>query len=396
MSEVEEVQPNNLEESDSEEDFTAMPELCDKVELKPDILEAKKEMEKKDSPSSATKVDVDGWEDVLGSGRLKRRIATPGQGEEKPQRGNRVTVTLEERLKIQEGTFNSSSDVVQEQHTLEFSLGESEVIQCLDLAVPLMSKGEVDHLEVEHSFAYGDQGDGQRLKGGQDLCVTVALVDWKDLGSVPDIPLEERAKIGNLKRERGNKWYSRGDYSLAVQCYRKATEYLDDKQIEEDMEVPIDRFMLPKDIQQLLEDRVKTFNNMAQAQMKLGAWDSSLASLRQVLRIQPNNEKALFRKSKILQEKCQLDEAIGILRRINRLYPNNKQSLTELTRLTTKVKASKTAEQNMSRKMLGLDKDSNATKGTSYFSKKIQIMMAALGGLGALAGAYLVKQYNVQ
>jgi len=96
-----------------------------------------------------------------------------------------------------------------------------------------------------------------------------------------------------------------------VQCYRKAAEYLDDKQIEEDMEVPIDRFLLPKDIQQLLEDRVKTFNNMAQAQMKLSAWDTALASIRQVLRIQPNNEKALFRKAKILQEKHQLDEAIG-------------------------------------------------------------------------------------
>merc|ERR1712107_514100 len=72
------------------------------------------------------------------------------------------------------------------------------------------------------------------------------------LPSPPDIPLEERARIGNQKRERGNRWYSRGENSLAVQCYRKAAEYLDDKQIEEDMEVPIDRFLLPKDIQQLL------------------------------------------------------------------------------------------------------------------------------------------------
>ena len=84
------------------------------------------------------------------------------------------------------------------------------------------------------------------------------------------------------KRERGNRWYSRGEYSLAVQCYRKAAEYLDDKQIDEDMEVPIDRFLLPKDLQELLQERVKTFNNMAQAQMKLSAWDSSLASVRQV------------------------------------------------------------------------------------------------------------------
>ena len=107
--------------------------------------------------------------------------------------------------------------------------------------------------------------------------------------------------------------------------------------------------------------------------MKLTAWDTALASIRQVLRtfafipcselylpsaiqvlkIQPNNEKALFRKAKILQEKHQLDEAIGfhsklglvlnfksigILRRINRLYPANKQCHTELAKLTNKVR----------------------------------------------------------
>merc|ERR1719336_2985522 len=164
------------------------------------------------------------------------------------------------------------------------------------------------------------------------------------------------------KRERGNRWYSRGEFSLAVQCYRKAAEYLDDKQIEEDMEVPIDRFLLPKDLQEMLQERVKTFNNMAQAQMKLTAWDSALASVRQVLKIEPNNEKALFRKSKILIEKCQLDEAIGILRRVNRLYPANSQCQSELARLTSKVKKSKEKEQTMSRKMLGLDKEQTMSR----------------------------------
>ena len=42
--------------------------------------------------------------------------------------------------------------------------------------------------------------------------------------------------------------------SMSKQIYlRKAAEYLDDKQIEDDMEVPIDRFLLPKDLQTMLE-----------------------------------------------------------------------------------------------------------------------------------------------
>ena len=143
------------------------------------------------------------------------------------------------------------------------------------------------------------------------------------------------------------------------------------------------------------QERVKTFNNMAQAQMKLTAWDSALASVRQVLKIEPNNEKALFRKSKILMEKCQLDEAIGILRRVNRLYPANSQCQAELTRLTGKVKASKEKEQMMSRKMLGLDKSPSKPVRDSLFSQPVKIALAALGGLGALGATFLLKHYNL-
>ena len=94
-------------------------------------------------------------------------------------------------------------------------------------------------------------------------------------------------------------------------------------------------------------------------------------------------------------EKCQLDEAIGILRRVNRLYPTNKQCHTELSRLTNKVKASKEKEQLMSRKMLGLSNVKAKPTKSSFLSKPISIALAAIGGLGALAGAYLMKHYNV-
>ena len=115
-----------------------------------------------------------------------------------------------------------------------------------------------------------------------------------------------------------------------------------------------------------------------------------------MLKIEPNNEKALFRKSKVLIEKCQLDEAIGILRRVNRLYPNNKECQAELARLTSKVKAGKEKEQMLSRKMLGLDKvPLTPEKDASLFSKQVKIALAAAGGIGALVATYLMKQYNL-
>jgi len=377
---------------DSDEDFSGLPTLEDKGHEKKvsksddeEVGEKAPEKDTNKSENNLAVLDDDGWEDVLGSGRLKKRIVKEGEEGIKPGKGTRVKVKVEERV---------AGEVVMQETSIEFNVGESEVLQCLDLVLPLMCKGEEAEVTSEHSFAYGVKGDGDRVAPSSDIQLFITLEELQELAAPPDIPLEERARIGNQKRERGNRWYSRGENSLAVQCYRKAAEYLDDKQIEEDMEVPIDRFLLPKDIQQLLEDRVKTFNNMAQAQMKLSAWDTAMASIRQVLRIQPNNEKALFRKAKILQEKHQLDEAIGILRRINRLYPANKQCHTELANLTSKVKASRSAEQNMSRKMLGLDK-APMEASSGFFSKRLKVALAALGGLGALAGAYLVKQYNI-
>ena len=48
--------------------------------------------------------------------------------------------------------------------------------------------------------------------------------------------------------------------------------------------------------------------------------------------MQPNNEKALYRKSRVLLEKYRTEEAIGILRRICRLYPENATAKADLAR----------------------------------------------------------------
>lgn len=54
-----------------------------------------------------------------------------------------------------------------------------------------------------------------------------------------------------------------------------------------------------EELQDLLEDRLKVYNNLAQAQMKVGAFDTALKSVETVLTCQPNNVKALFRKAKV-------------------------------------------------------------------------------------------------
>ena len=48
-----------------------------------------------------------------------------------------------------------------------------------------------------------------------------------------------------------------------------------------------------------MDDRLKVYNNMAAAQMKIEAYEAALKSVDNVLRCQKDNVKAIYRKSKV-------------------------------------------------------------------------------------------------
>lgn len=106
---------------------------------------------------------------------------------------------------------------------------------------------------------------------------------------------------------------------MAIQLYRRSLEYLDDtdkyvgdtskmeevidtnsiKKSEQVSEIRLHSQFSNDQLQELLETRVKVYNNLAAAQMKISAFDVALTSVDNVLRCQPENVKALFRKGKV-------------------------------------------------------------------------------------------------
>lgn len=109
----------------------------------------------------------------------------------------------------------------------------------------------------------------------------------------------QKYNFSNRKRERGNWWYGRGENTLAIQCYRRALDYLDEVEGIKTPEPDGKSEITDAALQELLEDRVSVCNNMAAAQIKQGLHDAALNSLQTVLRCQPNNIKALYRKAKV-------------------------------------------------------------------------------------------------
>ncbi|ODM89632.1 Peptidyl-prolyl cis-trans isomerase FKBP8 [Orchesella cincta] len=305
----------------------------------------------------------DGWLKILGNDEIMKKVNKPGLPETRPLRGEVCTIRVEGRLQSDESVIFESHD------RFSFQLGDVEVITGLDMSIPLMCKVELINFENE-----------------------------KDLA---ELTVSERRETGNRKRERGNWWYGRGESSLAIQCYRRALEFLDEAEggIQYPSASSPEKLKVSDELKALFDDRIKTLNNMAQAQLKLQAYEPALNSVDAVLKCQPNNVKALFRKGKILGEKGSTEKALEILRAASSLEPDNKAILQEIAQLTQRQKKEHHSEKLLYKRMFKDSSDkssetkSDNDKGTSY--KSAFTMGLVLTGVAAAAAGVLAYRYRL-
>lgn len=249
--------------------------------------------------------------DILGNGTLLKKVLKEGQGE-RPEGRDIAVINYTGRL--DDGT------IVEEERNAVVQIDDVEVVQGLDMALKLMNVGEQAEVIVSSRFAYGEQGlkDEDRpdrsVPPNEKITYTVELVSTKEESELETKAYAARKDIGNKKRLRGNFWMKRQEYNLAIQSYRRALEYLDES--EGGITNPTESGNLEPtntELQELLEDRMKVYNNLALAQLKIAAYDAALKSVEHVLQCQPNNAKALFRKGKILDAKGDTKAAISFL-----------------------------------------------------------------------------------
>lgn len=329
---------------------------------------------------------------------LSLKVLVKGAPETRPQRLDICKINCW-------GKLDGSDDVVEEMYNFSFQLGDSEVVQGLDMAVGLMDVGEKAEITCSSRFAYGTIGlASKNIPADSAIIYTVELVSAHEENDVEKKTYDSRKEIGNKKRERGNFYFERLEFNSAIQLYRRALEYLDESEggitnptIDGDLEIT------NAQLQDLLEDRIKVYNNMAQAQMKIKAFEAALKSIDTVLQCQPNNVKALFRKGKILEEKADVANAIPLLRRAAILEPENKSIQNELSRLILKSKREARNEKDLYQKMLGqaqmLDKKTQQRKqATTNVANnpgtKLKLWSYTLGSVLISVAAIAIYRYK--
>uniref|UniRef100_A0A0K8TJ23 peptidylprolyl isomerase n=1 Tax=Lygus hesperus TaxID=30085 RepID=A0A0K8TJ23_LYGHE len=298
--------------------------------------------------------EVDEWMDILGSGHLKKRVLK-GEKDWRPQKSDVLKVKYVGRLE-------ETGKIVDEVEEAEINLGDNEVIHGLDFALSLMDKGEEAEVIVKSRFAFGDMGREPDVPSGATLVYTITLLDINPEPLIATINLNDRLTIGLRKKERGNWWYTRDEYTLAINCYRRALEYFDDTE-----------FPSPPsedELKLLLDERLKTYNNLGASQIKIQGYDAALISFGHVLAAQPNNVKALFRKSTILKEKGELQEAISVMQKALSIEPDNRRLQNDLQNLLAAQRRDNTKQRDLYKKMMGTSTDADKKKTSPKSSSR--------------------------
>ncbi|XP_034390343.1 peptidyl-prolyl cis-trans isomerase FKBP8 isoform X1 [Cyclopterus lumpus] len=217
--------------------------------------------------------------------------------------------------------------VVEKDCKLVFVIGEGDVNQALEECVMSMQKGEITLLLADSLYAYGLLGREPDIPAWAPLLYQLQLLDVREKPDPLTLPIADCIRIGNQKRERGNFHFQREEYSMAVRAYSMALDVLTTRRDGGDCGVKAE------EEEEVRDYRVKCLNNLAAAQLKLERYDEALHTSRDVLTLEPNNVKSLFRMGKLQSDMGEYKEAMEVLKRALKLEPSTKAIHVELSKL---------------------------------------------------------------
>ena len=343
---------------------------------------------------------------------LKRIIRAGDQTASKPEPTCEVLVNLE----VMDNDTNERIESECEQN-LTVLIGDYDLVHGVDLALLTMHKGEIAEILVRPQLAYGPAGKQPDIKSNCVLLCKVELlkVTWpNEMVCESYETMRHYFNLTKRKKERGNFFFKRQEFTTAAHCYTRAGEILDF--LGQDM---VNRHHMLTDCESKTTDELRTkeiagelssinelsveymkvkldvFNNLSAVHIKLKSYNQALDAVDNALRINPNDLKALYRKSTILSHKGCLEEAIACLKYALKLDPKNRTFASELNKLKIKLKKEIKEEKALYAKMLQPKKKIklNAKNGSG---RHLNYLATGLVISGVVLGSFILYRKFVK
>jgi len=322
-------------------------------------------------PDSTLKFDVEvlGWkgEDLSPKkdGGVERFQITAGEGYSTPNDGALVDVHLE-------GKYN---DQVFEQREVSFNLGEGSevnVIEGVEKALEKFKKGEKSRLIIKPKYAFGAEGNSQfNIPPNATVEYIVTLKTFEKEKECWSLDATEKIEQAKLFKEKGTSYFKAGKLNLAVKMYKKVLTFLENDAGSEGDEHVEERKNL----------KLTANLNLSLCYLKLNEYFEARSTATAALEIDPNNEKAFFRRGQALLAIGEPEQARKNFAEVLRLEPNNQAAKTQqaicLKTLKDQLQKEKNIYANMFDKFAKTD-----TQKEEDEKKKQPDVMSSLGEWG--------------
>ncbi|XP_050515594.1 FK506-binding protein 59 [Diabrotica virgifera virgifera] len=319
-------------------------------------------------PNSTLKFDVEvlSWkgEDLSPNrdGGIERIQITAGEGYSTPNDGAQVEVHL---IGKHDGRIFDERDAA-------FAVGEASeanVISAIDIAIQKFKKNETSRLIVHPKYAFGANASQEfNIPANATVEYTVTLRNFEKLKESWSLDSEEKIQQCKLFKEKGTNYFKNGKYESAVKLYKRIHSYLE-KDTDTDTQEDRNALLLAAHL------------NIALCQLKLKEYFEARSAATSALNIDPDNEKALFRRGQAYIQLREPELARQDFTRCLEIDPNNTAAKSQLTicskTLKEQLQKEKKIYANMFDKFAKMD-----TQREEYENRKLPNVMSSVGEWG--------------
>jgi len=186
------------------------------------------------------------------------------------------------------------------------------------MAVVAMKRGEQAIVTCTNPTLLSDEKLGLKEASGEKILLTLRLIEFEKGKDHYSMNEEEKVGFGTSRKEMGSTLFKRGRTALALERYKKVAEMFSytDSMKDETMKTKA------KELKRLCE------LNKAACFLKLKEYAEAKKACETVLKDEPNNVKAMFRKAQACYEMTDIQDCMRDLKRLIEIDAQNKEART--------------------------------------------------------------------
>eukprot|EP00928_Gymnodinium_smaydae_P080115 TRINITY_DN63894_c0_g1_i1.p1 TRINITY_DN63894_c0_g1~~TRINITY_DN63894_c0_g1_i1.p1 ORF type:complete len:661 (-),score=191.14 TRINITY_DN63894_c0_g1_i1:72-2054(-) len=244
---------------------------------------------------------------ILKDHTVTKKQLNEGSGHERPKDAARVTVTVEAATdgKARLSGFTGPKD-------LTFTVGDGDVCDALEGAVQSMAKDERALVTVKVVQKACEPKLGLEKVQAAKVVFTLVLKHFTKLPDMHSVSDTYKVEYAAQRKDVGAKLFKMQRWELALDKYKRILDLFRDMKKFNDDEKP-----------KALELKRAAELNRAACFLKLDDFGSALTSCTNILKEDPTNVKALFRRAKAHYGRAEYTDAVRDLERLLEQEPTN-------------------------------------------------------------------------